>query len=120
MPKITEKGITPIKGNINELQPELKTWLDNLQMRFPKVYTYEESINPASVGATSYSSQTFTVEGLTTDDVIAVNPPSLTSGLYLISYRVSAADTLSLTFYNSTGSPIDEGAGTYKILTCRL
>lgn len=95
-------------------------WLSQVQLVFPKITTFSESLNPASINAASYSTQTFAVTGLDTNDIITVNPPTLTSGLYLISYRVSAADTLSLTYYNSTGAPIDEGAGTYKIMACRL
>lgn len=116
MPRITEKGITtpPL------VEAKLFEWLSKLQLVFPKISTYEESINLASINATTYSVQTFTVSGLDTDDIIVVNPPSLTSGLYLVSARVSAADTLSLVLYNSTGAPIDEGAGTFKIMACRV
>jgi hypothetical protein len=74
----------------------------------------------ASIDATTYSTQAFTVTGLDVDDIITVNPPALTSGLYLLSYRVSAADTLSMTFYNSTGGAINEAAGTYNIFACRI
>lgn len=134
---ITEKGITaysknafpvtiaggPIPGQQEEFMeiPEsLYLWLQQLQLRFPKINTYSPSINLASVGATSYSTQTFTVNGLNTNDVISVNPPALTAGLYLISYRVSDTDTLSMTFYNSTGGAIDESAATFKIVSIRL
>jgi len=116
MPRITEKGITtpPL------VEPKLFEWLSKLQLVFPKINTYEESIDLASINATTYSVQTFTVTGLDTDDIIIVNPPALTSGLYLISSRVSAADTLSLVLYNSTGAPINEAVSTFKIMACRV
>lgn len=120
MPRITEKGIHVPPNIVHKDTPELFQWLSYLQMWFPKIHTYEESINLASINATTYSTQTFTVAGLDTDDIILVNPPALTSGLYLLSSRVSATDTLSMTFYNSTGAPIDEAAATYKIMTCRI
>ena len=120
MARITEKGITTTPSTIRDIDPTLFAWLSNLQLVFPKISTYEESIDLASINATTYSVQTFTVTGLDTDDIIVVNPPALTSGLYLISYRVSAADTLSLIVYNSTGGAINEGAGTYKIMACRI
>lgn len=120
MPRITEKGIHTPPRNLIKDNMELFQWLSHLQLQFPKVFTYQVSINPASVNANSYSVQTFTVEGLTTTDIITVNPPALTSGLYLVSYRVSATDTLSLVFYNSTGAPIDAGAGDYLITSTRL
>lgn len=120
MSRITEKGITPVPFQLQNENKLLFGWLSQVQLVFPKINTYEESIDLASINATTYSTQTFTVTGLDTNDIITVNPPALTAGLYLISYRVSAADTLSMVFYNSTGAPINEAAGTYKIMACRL
>lgn len=120
MALITKKGIEGPPKYLLEEHQELYQWLSQLQLRFPKISTYSESINLASINATSYSTQTFTVTGLTTEDIIIVNPPSLSAGLYLISYRVSATDTLSLTLYNSTGAPIDEAAATYLIMACKV
>jgi len=120
MPRFTEKGLTPPPYNLQNTNPELFRWLSVAQLQIPKIHTYQTAIDLASIDATSYSTQTFTVTGLDTNDVIAVNPPALTSGLYLLSYRVSAADTVSLVFYNSTGGAIDEASGTYNIVACRL
>ena len=120
---ITEKGVTSYNQSIQgtEKIPEsLNTWLQQLQLRFPKVSTYSPSIDLANIAAASYSTQAFTVSGLNTNDVICVNPPALTTGLYLLSYRVSAADTLSLTFHNTTGSDIDEASATFKIVSTRV
>lgn len=120
MPRISEKGITTPPKEVREKVPYLFEWLSQLQLVMPKVSTYETSIDLASINATTYSAQTFTVTGLDVDDIITVNPPALTSGLYLVSYRVSAANTLSLVFYNSTGGAINEPSGTYKIMACRI
>lgn len=115
---ITEKGITPAPNSSNNLL--LDMWLQQLQLRFPKINTYAEVIDLAAVGATSYSTQTFTITGLDTNDIVCVNPPVLTAGLYLISYRVSATDTLSLTLYNSTGGSINEASVEFKIVSIRV
>lgn len=120
MPRIVEKGINGPPITLAKDNEEVYNWLSQLQMRFPKMFSYSQSIDLASIGATSYSTQTFTVNGLDVNDVVTVNPPELTSGLYLVSYRVSSANTLSMSFYNSTGSPIDEAAGTYKIVATRI
>lgn len=120
MPRLIEKGITTPPREVQGENPQLFTWLSQLQLRTPKISTYETSIDLASIGATTYSTQTFTVTGLVPNDVITVNPPSLTAGLYLVSYRVSAADTLSLVVYNSTGGAINEGAATFIIMACRI
>jgi methionine-rich copper-binding protein CopC len=120
MPRLSHKGISTPPKTIEVILPHLFAWLSKLQLVFPNVSTYEASIDLASINATTYSTQTFTVVGLTTEDVIMVNPPALAAGLYLLSYRVSAADTLSLTFYNSNGGAINEAAATYKIMACKL
>lgn len=116
---ISEKGITAFQER-ETISKELDVWLQQLQLRFPKVNTYEAVIDLTTVAANSYSTQSFTVEGLNINDIVCVNPPSLTTGLYLISYRVSAAGTLSLVLYNSTGSGIDEASSTFKIVSIRV
>jgi len=110
---VTEKGIEPPSEPLFE-------WASRLQLLFPKVRTYEVSLNPASVAANTVAEQTFTVTGLTTKDIITVNSPALTAGLTVTSERVSAANTLALTFFNNTGGAIDEASGTYKILAIRI
>ena|SRR3990172_2215780 len=122
---IREKGIPAFSNRIGEgpgmdIPPELFAWLQQLQLRFPKVSTYEPAIDLANIVTLTYSTQTFTIEGLDINDIITVNPPALTAGLYLLSYRVSAANTVSLTFYNSTGSDIDEVSAVYKIVSIRV
>ena len=113
MAKITKKALSPPPRNLDK---EIREYLTRMQMSTPDVYIYVEDLNPSSVSATSYSTQTFTVEGLETSNAIIVTPPNLTSGLYLVSSWVSATDILSLVFYNSTGSSINEGSGEYKIV----
>jgi hypothetical protein len=77
------------------------------------------SINVASVAANTTAEQTFTLNGLATTDMVFVNKPSLSAGLGIVNARVSAANTLAITFSNNTGSPIDPAAETYNILVLR-
>lgn len=84
-----------------------------------KMVVYSQSLDVASVAAASTSEQTFTVTGLTTADTVIVNKPSHSSGLGLVNARVSAADTLALTFMNVSAAPIDPGAETYTIVAIR-
>jgi hypothetical protein len=72
-------------------------------------------LDVASVAANTTAEQTFTVQGLTTDMTVLVNKPSLNAGLGICNARVSAANTLALTFNNNTGGAIDPAAETYKI-----
>ncbi len=94
-------------------------YLSKISLSVPKTSTYEVTIDPSSVGANTKSRQTFTVSGLTVNDIITVNSPALTVGLDLIGFRVSATDTLELLFWNSTGGAIDAGAGNYLIVATR-
>jgi hypothetical protein len=74
-----------------------------------------KSLNVASVAANTSAEQTFTVAGLKVGDFVQVSKPSLSAGLVISTARVSAADTLAITFGNLTGSPIDPAAETYLI-----
>lgn len=79
---------------------------------------YTPSINPASVAANTSAEQTFSVPGLkvATDVVLAINKPTVTAGLSIGGFRVSADDTLAITFVNSTAAPIDAAAETYEVV----
>ena len=77
------------------------------------------SLTPASVATATSAEQTFTVNGLKTTDFVAVNPPSSTTGTGIASVRVSAADTLAITFINATGGSLTPAAGSYKVMYFR-
>ena len=94
-------------------------WVYRLWTETKKVTIYTQSLNVASVASAATSEQTFTVTGLTTADTVIVNKPSHNSGLGLVNARVSAADTLALTFMNVSGGAIDPGAETYTIIAIR-
>lgn len=81
-----------------------------------KLKFFTSAINPASVAANTTAEQTFTVAGLTTDMAIVVNKPTLTAGLGICGARVSAADTLAITFNNPTAGALDPGSETYNIV----
>lgn len=110
-------------GDLNKLEidyPDLGKWLRIIRDQLPQTRSFQPSLNVASVPANSESEQTFTVTGLVTTDLVVVNKPSNTVGLDLVQEWVSAANTLSLKFRNHTGSPIDPGAETYRIMAFRL
>ena len=111
---LTTKRIYPIS-----FDKELPQWSNLVSVYLPYVTVYEVSFDPASINANTVSRQDITVTGVQTNDIIFLNPPGLTSGLELISYRVKAADTVEVTLWNSTGGAINEGSGTYKIIAIR-
>jgi len=80
-----------------------------------KVAVLTATIDVASVGANTTAEQTFTVAGLEVGDVVFVNKPTLSAGLGISGARVSAADTLALTFNNNTAAPIDPASQEYLI-----
>lgn len=123
---MNEKGISnpPQQKNwINgqSLTDEAWRWLTQVFHNYPKVSNYSVALNLANVVANTVSRQTFTVTGLNTNDIVIVNSPVLTTGLHMLGPgKVSANDTLELTFWNSTGSDINETSATYKIISIRL
>lgn len=82
-----------------------------------KVYTV--AINPASIAAATSAEQTFTVNGLAVGDIPVVVKPTATAGIGIGNARVSAANTLALTFINATAGAIDPPNETYTVLAFR-
>ena len=80
-----------------------------------KVAVISVVIDPASVATITTAEQTFTVPGLEVTDVVFVNKPTLTAGLGIAGARVSAADTLAITFVNPTAGAIDAASQTYLV-----
>lgn len=78
-------------------------------------------LSPVSVAANTSAEQTFTVRGLLTTDFVLVQKPTAQAGLGIVGVRVSAADTLAITFMNDTGAPIVPTASqTYLLRVTRL
>lgn len=83
------------------------------------VFLVTASINVGSVAANTTAEQTFTVPGLRLGDFVHVAKPSLNAGLGVCNARVSANNTLALTFNNNTAGAIDPAAETYLICVMR-
>jgi len=74
------------------------------------------TISPASVGANTTAEQTFTLQGLQPGDVVSVTKPTTQAGLGVVNSRVTAANTIGITFSNNTGGGIVPTAGeTYLV-----
>lgn len=64
--------------------------------------------------------QTFTVTGVTTDDIITVNPAAdLTAGIGIVQARVSATGTVKVRLCNFVNAPVDPAAVTLNIVAIR-
>ncbi len=77
------------------------------------------TFDPASVGANTTAEQTATVPGLRVGDVVYASKPTAEAGIGVVNARVSAADTLALTFVNATGSGVNAGSETWTVLWFR-
>lgn len=116
-----EKGIDPPQTlSTDNWAAYWLPWLKRFSDAFPKTQTYSKALTPASVAANTTAEQTFTVAGLVTNDIVTVNKPTLNAGIGICASRVSAADTLAITYSNNTGSPITPSSETYKIVSVRL
>lgn len=78
-----------------------------------------QSLTPVSVGAATCAEQNFTVTGLVVGDSVDVSPPSITAGVAPVCSRVSAANTLTITFCNPTAGALVPAAGIYRIKVVR-
>lgn len=77
-----------------------------------RFYLINLTLSPASVAANTTAEQTFTLTNLKVGDfILDVIKPSTQAGLGISGYRVSAANTLAITFSNNTASPIVPTAG---------
>jgi len=87
---------------------------------FTKLVKYTPTIDPASVAANTTAEQTFTVTGLTTVDIVlCVIKPTATAGLGIVGFRVSAANTLAITYVNATAAGIDAASEVYTVIALR-
>ena len=78
------------------------------------------TLTPAAIVLNTTAEQTFTVNGLLAGDVVCVNKPTAQAGLGIVGCRVSAANTLAITFSNNTGSSITPTAAqVYKVVVSR-
>ena len=77
------------------------------------------TIDVASVAINTTAEQTFTLTGLRTGDFVFVNKPSLSAGLGVAGARVSANDTIAITFVNATAGAIDPASQTYLVFWFR-
>ena len=80
---------------------------------------YSETITPAYVAANVCAEQTFTVTGLTTADKVFINPVATGNATSAGQVRVSAANTLAVTYCNPTAGALTPAVGTMNIVAIR-
>lgn len=78
-----------------------------------------QSLTPVSVATITCAEQAFTVPGVAVGDAVTITPPGITAGVAPVCARVSAANTLQITFCNPTAGPLVPAAGVYQIQITR-
>lgn len=79
----------------------------------------EITLSPTSVANATSAEQTFTVSGLSLHNYVMVNKPTTQAGLGIVGCRVSAANTLAITFLNTTSATITPTASeVYSLFRC--
>jgi hypothetical protein len=75
------------------------------------------TITPAATGATTSAEQSFTIPGLQVGDQVSAlqYQGAWTVLVDIVNLRVSAANTLGVSFQNSTGGSLTAPSGTYLL-----
>lgn len=85
-----------------------------------KVFAITKTFDPAAVATITTAEQDVTIVGVKVGDIVlAVNKPSLTTGVGIVNARVKAADTVSLTFVNPTAGSVDPASEAYTFVIGR-
>ena len=80
---------------------------------------FTQTITPVQVATVVAAEQTFTVNGLSTADSVFISPAPTGNATIAGSARVSASDTLAVTFSNPTAGNLTPDAGVWRILAIR-
>jgi hypothetical protein len=76
------------------------------------------TLSPAEVAANTSAEQTFTMPGIRSGDVIVgVSKPTTQAGIGIVGWRVSADNTLAITFMNTTAGAITPTASQVYLVT---
>lgn len=85
------------------------------------VFRLRATLPPAAVAAATSAEQTFTMTGLAVDDmVLSILKPTAQAGIGIVQVRVSAADTIAITFMNATAAAVTPTASqVYEAIVLR-
>ena len=86
----------------------------------PQYQFFRATITPADVATITTEEQTFTVTGvkLAWRAAVFASPPSHVAGVALCNCRISADDTVAITFVNPTAAGVVPAAGEYRFVVC--
>jgi hypothetical protein len=84
-----------------------------------RMFAVSVTFDPASVATITTAEQTTTVTGLQVGDFVIAQKPTNTAGVGVVNCRVSAANTLAVTFVNPTAGGVDAASETWRFLVFR-
>lgn len=86
-----------------------------------KSFMIAPTLTSAAVATITTAEQTYTVSGLQLGDLIAAvsRPAATPAGVGVVNARVSAADTLALTWVNPTAGSVTPAAAVIRLLVVR-
>ncbi len=117
-PSVTNVDGSNPGPNVSTTPDTTQSPIGNVQ----KMGIFSLPLTPASVAANTTAEQTFAATGigLLVTDNVDVSKPSFQAGLGIVNVRVSAVDTLAITYVNATASPIVPTAETYQVAVTRV
>lgn len=117
-PSVTNVDGSNPGPNVSTTPDTTQSPIGNIQ----KIGLFLLALTPASVAANTTAEQTFasTGIGLLVTDNVDVSKPSFQAGLGIVNVRVSAVDTLAITYINATATPIVPTAETYQVAVQRV
>lgn len=118
-PSILPPDTAPVVEDNNMLSRQWRHWTSQISHSLVQMYKYDVAVDVTSVSANTTSEQTVTVTGVASNDIVVVVKPTHTAGLGIVNCRVSAKDTVAITFMNTTGSAIDPASETYTFLVIK-
>lgn len=83
------------------------------------IFALSVTFDPASVASATTAEQTKTVTGLKVGDFVLAQKPTNTAGVGVVNCRVSATDTLAVTFVNPTAGAVDAASETWQFVVIR-
>lgn len=102
--------------DFNFTKAQLVAYLNTLYADISNVVKATVAKDLASIAATTEATETFAVTGAATTDTVSVSVAGgLDAGLVITNAWISAVDTVSITFYNLTGSAIDQASKDFYI-----
>ena len=104
-------------GEVSRFQHGVKIGTDgDTPTEISMVKKYTVTFDPATIGANSSAEKTVAVTGLNVGDIPILVKPTCTAGIGIGNVRVSAANTLAVTFVNASSSDINPASESYTVL----